>query len=106
MNLGTFWREIEGFCVPEKDVKDIEMAMQLIEWICYSPKTNFSDIDFSSFSVEQAKAAFEELFNYYADDSGGDEDENCGNLLVEINRIAHMRQSVQSLKAPRKRRFI
>lgn len=105
LNLGSLMEQVNKLAVPEEEIEERELAMRLIEWVCYSSKTQFGEIDFNSFPLEAAKRAFHELVAYCADDSGGDEEENKGNLLLEINRIAHLKQSVNKLRSPKKRRF-
>ncbi|MBP1931758.1 hypothetical protein [Ammoniphilus resinae] len=105
LNLHTFMEKVDQSCVSGHDVEECEMTMQLIELVCYSPKTHFGEVNFNSFPLEAAKRAFEELVAYCPDDCGGEENENSGNLLLEVNRIAHFKQSVLKLRPPRKRRF-
>lgn len=70
----------------------------------------FSDIDFNSFTYDQVKLAFEEsmLLTLADVDYGEEAEENRGNLIVEINRIGHLKKIMNELPSSnsKKKRFI
>lgn len=105
LNLHALMERVNERAVPSNELEECELAMTVLEIVCYSPITHFGEIDFDSFTFESAKRAFDELLEYYPDDFGDDENENKGNLLLELNRIAHLRNLVGTLKSSHKRRF-
>jgi hypothetical protein len=106
MNINAFFDAVTARSVPCNEIEDTEKAMQVIEIVEYSDAKTCGDVDFSQFTLDQCKKALDEALSYYPDEFGDDDDGgNCGNLLTEINRIAHFKQALNKMKSPKKRRF-
>lgn len=104
MNLDAFHKAVESHAIPESKAVDTEKAMEIIGIVEYSDKTKVSDIDFTQFTEKQCERAMDEIMNYYPDEFGDDGGENAGNLLNEVNRLAHLRQKIGKLKSRNKKR--
>lgn len=108
MDINAFFEEVTS--VPDDEVIDLEMSMEIIRIVEYSGKQTCGEVDFSAFTRQQCKRALDEVISYYPDefsDSNGEDGENQENLLTEINRIAHLSNVFNGLKShkPKKRFF-
>jgi hypothetical protein len=108
LNLDVFMENVEKLSVPDKEVKSTEIQMEIIMMVAYSYHKRVGDIDFSSFSCDDAIQALDEINAYYPDEGLDGEDGMCNrsNLLTELNRIPHFQNIVDGLKVEKhKKKF-
>lgn len=106
LNVSKLHHFIDDKQVKEEKVQTTESIMRLINLICYSSRSMVGEIDFSSFTLQEAKLTLAELNCYYPDDLIGDpEDEivNRDNLLTEVNRVAHFINITSDVSPNRKK---
>lgn len=81
-----------------------EGSMRVIEYMLSCAQ--LEEIDLDSFTLEQAIHALEHISWFASADEGDDEAvANRNNMLTQINRIAHIRQVVDSIRLPKKSFF-
>ncbi|MCM3130170.1 MULTISPECIES: hypothetical protein [unclassified Paenibacillus] len=113
MNLDKFHEVIEKSAIsPEvADRKEGVMVplMHVFHWGTYRHQ-RFGDVDFSSFTYDQAVMAMEQaLFLRTGDESEENEaEENRENLVVQVARIADFKDRVKGIQSSinRKRKFV
>lgn len=79
-----------------------EGTMRVIEYLLGC--TQLSEIDFDSFTLQQAEHALDHVAWFACAETENEEVENRNNMLTQVNRIAHIRQVVDGLR-PAKRSF-
>lgn len=77
----------------------INRELQLLLDVCYI-KMRLEEIDFSSFSLEEAIDAYGEIDGFMVEED--EDEENRGNLLLEVNRCAHIAIKVKAINAHKK----
>lgn len=81
-------------------------TMKVLFLIMYSSETKVGQVNFDQFAFEAAERALEEIINYQADDTVEDDfNANEGNLIIELNRLAHVQQLASNVPSvgPRRR---
>lgn len=107
MGMNHFFQVLEERCIPDHVVRQKEAIMGLLTLVAYSWQERIGDVDFSSFTYEDAVAAMDELQSYAPDEGLTETDDEEGDLLTEINRVPHMIQKVEKIKVRNaKKKFI
>jgi len=113
VNLQKFHEVIEKSEIPPAASNEKEGAMiplQHVFAIGLRRHQRFSDVDFTSFTYEQAKIAMNEaiLLQTGEDPEQHEEIENRGNLVVEVARICDFKQRVNDVRSStnHKRKFV
>jgi hypothetical protein len=104
MNLQKFHAAIEKAELPVLEADLSEGAMVLISHVFSNAHQRFSDVDFTKFTYEQAKKAMEAALFVETADGEDVADINEGNLVYQVNRIAHFKKIVRGIKATQNRR--
>lgn len=81
--------------------------MYLIEMMLFSYAEKLRDVDFSTFTVSDLKAAIEDIIEYQTDEYDEPyafESQNIGNPIYEINSLAGLSKQVLSIKPLRKKK--
>ncbi|MED0677530.1 hypothetical protein ABEV55_18400 [Aneurinibacillus thermoaerophilus] len=106
MTIERFWASIEKQAIPLKEALFDEKVMEIISTIAYSSDDlTLADIDFNSFSLKHADRAMEHFYFFVPVEAQYEDDDNKGNLLLEINRIAHLKKQISKVEPYRKRKF-
>jgi len=113
LNLDKFHKVIEKSEIPPDKADAMEGAMIPLMHVFHLGAyvhQRFSDVDFSSFTYEQAVLAMNNaLFLRTGDDSEENEaEENRENLVVQVARIKDFKDRIKGIRTStnRKRRFV
>lgn len=104
MNVRKLMADLVLVEVNTNDARREEGAMQILEWVAYSAAETIGQIDFKPVNSAMFNEALEELINCptgeeWAEDEDSPDPYYRGNLLIELNRSAHMKKIISETKS-------
>ena len=104
MNVRKLMEELTLVEVNTNDAHREEGTMQILEWVAYSATETIGQIDFKQLNSTMFNEALEQIINCpTGEESDEDEDSSDpyyrGNLLIELNRSAHMKKVISETKS-------
>lgn len=111
MNWETFHEEIRKSEIQDSIANEKEGAMIPLHQAFVLPvytHRRFSDVDFSSFTYDQVKLAFDQGIILCPADDEEEAENNQNNLIVQLNRTADLKYHLKNLSSStsKKKRFI
>ncbi|MFS1519522.1 hypothetical protein V1503_24145 [Bacillus sp. SCS-151] len=109
VNLEKFRKNLQDAGLLDESADNEQRLLNVLFDMMYSSSETLGDIDFDSFTQQDAFFALENIHFYQSDESSEpyDMNPNRENSITELNRIAHVRKLVKGTPPVRrvKRRF-
>ncbi|GGG18344.1 hypothetical protein [Paenibacillus abyssi] len=103
MMLERFDEQLSERSLSPADAEQEEGALRVLHYMECCEK--LEEIDFDSFTLSQAELAVDHLCMMDCAESSEEAEANRDNLLTEWNRLAHLRNTFDELKPPKKSFF-